>query len=113
MTYALDKKQNQLQVLSLKTVERRRNALSVWKNNIQFAFQNSIINSRHKLDIISSRVDQNNPDLILKKGYTLSLVNGKRIENTKVNLIGKELVTLSEKKIIKSQITETNDRNGE
>lgn len=64
---------------------------------------------RHKLDYVHKAMQLSDPKQILKKGYTISYIDGKLLKDAEIGP-GKILVTHSENTIIKSEIIDNNGK---
>lgn len=101
LDYFVQQLQNQSNYLissSGQMLERYSKLLSAGStHNIQLA-QTQLANLAHIINL-------NDPKVILNKGYTITLKNGKSIQQQSLNS-GDELVTLTAQKKIKSQVTQ-------
>lgn len=67
----------------------------------------------HKIDYLNNTLKLSDPKLILKKGYTISYIEGKLIKDATIVLPGQTMVTHSENRVVKSIIeSETKENNG-
>ncbi|MBP1671267.1 MAG: xseA [Bacteroidetes bacterium] len=55
------------------------NRLENYKRNLMEGYRSNISNSMHRLDMLQQRILSNNPLTLLKKGYSITLCNGKRV----------------------------------
>lgn len=83
------------------------------EENLKGICKNYFKNENQKLDYITNTVRLSNPELILKKGYTISYINNKLVKDSQVN-INDVLITRTSTMTIESTITnKTQVKNGE
>ncbi|ANQ48370.2 exodeoxyribonuclease VII large subunit [Flammeovirga sp. MY04] len=76
-------------------LKRKINNFEHLSDNISSLFKSNIKSALHQLDIIALKVDSNNPENIINKGYTMTLKEGKLLkkedlkEGEKIQTIGK------------------------
>ncbi len=107
-----DKLFGRLELLSTRIVERQQSIVGQIENRLKYSFKEQFNKAIHHLNLIESNIDKHNPELIFKKGYTYSTVDGSPVDKIEGPLEGKELVTLGQKKVIYSRISKTQKRNG-
>lgn len=59
---------------------------------------------RHRLDMLAQRVGALDPALLLKRGYSITLLNGKSVRDPRQLSIGDEIETRLEKGVVKSRV---------
>ena len=72
--------------------------------NIQPISERIVTAERHRLEIIAQRIDAVDPERLLKRGYSITLHEGKSVHDPSVLKPGDEIVTKLEKGIITSII---------
>lgn len=87
------------------TKERQMAALnSVWQR-ITVAANRRMDRERHRLTMAQQAVTALDPALLLKRGYTITIFEGKAVKNPKLLKIGDVLETRMEKGTVKSVVT--------
>ena len=85
-------------------IEKTRNHINILSNNIQPISERILTAERHRLEIIAQRIDAVDPERLLKRGYSITLHEGKSVHDPSVLKPGDEIVTKLEKGIITSII---------
>src|SRR5574344_1671748 len=85
-------------------IEKTRNHINILSNNIQPISERIVTAERHRLEIIAQRIDAVDPERLLKRGYSITLHEGKSVHDPSVLKPGDEIVTKLEKGIITSII---------
>ena len=67
--------------------------LSTLQNRMLLTLQNKLSVEQHRLDILEQRARLLDPSLLLKRGYSITLCNGKTIRNAKDLKIGDTITT--------------------
>lgn len=84
--------------------ERQENRLAAIYNRIQTATTLRITQERHRLDLLEQRVEAVNPALMLRRGYSITLVNGRSLRNPADVKTGDLLETHVEKGTVRSKV---------
>jgi exodeoxyribonuclease VII large subunit len=85
-------------------IERTRNHINILNNNIQLISERTVTLERHRVEIIEQRIDAANPERLLRRGYSITLYQGKSVHDPNVLKHGDEIVTKLEKGTITSII---------
>lgn len=85
-------------------IDNAKNHINMLEENIQPLCERIIINQKHRLEILEQKADTLNPDKLLKRGYSITLYNGKAIHNSKLLKTGDEITTKFENGTVKSTI---------
>ena len=80
------------------------NRLENYKRNLMEGYRSNINNSMHRLDMLQQRILSNNPLTLLKKGYSITLCNGKRVYNVNDVNRGDNVKVLMDKGILNCNI---------
>ena len=72
---------------------------------IRYALQQRMTRERHHLEMVEQRTELLDPALLLKRGYSITLHNGKAIRDPQLLSEGEEIETRVEKGTIKSIVT--------
>ena len=78
--------------------------LSTLQNRMLLTLQNKLSVEQHRLDILEQRARLLDPSLLLKRGYSITLCNGKTIRNAKDLKIGDTITTRFETGEIESKV---------
>ena len=80
------------------------NRLENYKRNLMEGYRSNINNSMHRLDMLQQRILSNNPLTLLKKGYSITLCNGKRVYSVNDVNRGDNVKVLMDKGILNCNI---------
>ena len=83
-------------------IETKR--LENYKRNLMEGYRSNINNSMHRLDMLQQRILSNNPLTLLKKGYSITLCNGKRVYSVNDVNRGDNVKVLMDKGILNCNI---------
>lgn len=106
---ALDQIQYRLPMHGRWIVQREKKSLADIFKRLSTVAASNLDKERNKLDYMKKTIELSDPKLILKKGYTISYVDGKLLKNSKPSP-GKVLITHSENTIIRSEIIDNNGK---
>jgi exodeoxyribonuclease VII large subunit len=85
-------------------LEKNKHHLNIIAGNIQPITQRTLTAERHRLQLLSQQINAVDPELLLKRGYSITLHNGKSVRDPKMLKHGDEITTKLEKGTIKSII---------
>ena len=80
------------------------NRLENYKRNFMEGYRSNINNSMHRLDMLQQRILSNNPLTLLKKGYSITLCNGKRVYSANDVIRGDNVKVFMDKGILNCNI---------
>lgn len=80
------------------------NRLENYKRNLMEGYRSNISNSMHRLDMLQQRILSNNPLTLLKKGYSITLCNGKRVYSVDDVVRGDNVKVFMDKGILNCNI---------
>ena len=89
--------------LTMKVCEENR--IQRLDDRLSVAANSLLMNEKHRLEIIEQNIKNSSPQNILKKGYSLTLRNGKVIRDKSSVTDGDELTTILYNGEIKSIVT--------
>ena len=78
--------------------------LSTLQNRMLLTLQNKLSVEQHRLDILEQRARLLDPSLLLKRGYSITLCNGRTIRNAKDLKIGDTITTRFETGEVESKV---------
>ena len=96
------------QTLSASAFETMRDCqerISILSSRIEPLISRKLTTERHRLELIEQRATSLDPQLLLKRGYSITLHNGKAIRDAAALKAGDEIETRLEKGTIKSIVT--------
>lgn len=68
------------------------------------ALQQKLTHEQHRVQLMSQRVEALDPALLLKRGYSMTLMNGRIVRDASMLVGGQEIETILEKGRIKSEV---------
>ena len=86
------------------TIKQADYHLSTLQNRLLPTLQNKLSSEHHRLDILEQRARLLDPSLLLKRGYSITLCNGKTIRNAKDLKIGDTITTRFEAGEVESKV---------
>ena len=86
------------------TIKQADFHLSTLQNRLLPTLQNKLSGEHHRLDILEQRARLLDPSLLLKRGYSITLCNGKTIRNAKDLKIGDTITTRFEAGEVESKV---------
>lgn len=75
------------------------------ESRLQRVWSMYVVKEQHRLEMLAQQVKSASPDLLLKKGYSITLKNGKAVTDTSVLEEGDELVTRVANGTFRSKVT--------
>lgn len=85
-------------------LERQMTCINTLKTQLSIQLDYILLTKRHRLELLNQRAASLDPQLLLKRGYSITLFNGKAVRNAKSLKQGDEIETRLEKGTIKSII---------
>ncbi|MCR4852192.1 MAG: exodeoxyribonuclease VII large subunit [Prevotella sp.] len=73
----------------------------------QMAVEKRLMKERHRLQLLMQRTDAVNPELLLRRGYSITLHNGKAVRDASQLRSGDHIETRLEKGVVRSVVEET------
>lgn len=87
--------------LFLSNEERRLEKINT---RLLVALQQKLTHEQHRVQLMSQRVEALDPALLLKRGYSMTLMNGRIVRDASMLVGGQEIETILEKGRIKSEV---------
>lgn len=78
--------------------------LDKMKMALERALQQTLVNERHRIAMIGQRVQALDPMLLLKRGFSMTMLDGKLVRDATVLQSGQEIETILEKGRVKSVV---------
>jgi len=94
--------QTLIPVLSQRAVSNARHRIELLENRLPVAIERIMTNQKHRLSQIELLLQSYDPQLLLSRGYSITLKDGKAVRDPQQLKIGDEIETRVEKGIIKS-----------
>ncbi|PRY09736.1 exodeoxyribonuclease VII large subunit [Pontibacter ummariensis] len=79
-----------------------------YSDKVGYCVQQKVQNEKHRLRLLEMSIEANNPEKLLLRGYTLTLVNGKIIKSTKGIKDGDVIVTKMQDGTLHSKVVTIN-----
>ena len=86
------------------TITGNRNRIEALEQRIPLIAERKLMSERHKLEIMTERLKALDPTLLLKRGYSITLKDGRAVRDPKTLKPGDQIETRLEKGTIKSII---------
>jgi exodeoxyribonuclease VII large subunit len=83
---------------------REKGKLDNQKSILSGAVKQALTKERHRIELIAQRVNALNPQLMLKRGFSMTLLNGRLVRDASMLKPGQEIETILEKGRVKSQV---------
>ena len=91
-------------------LQDERHRLIVLQNNMQPVLYRKLTDERHLLDLISQRLIGLDPNRLLKRGYSITLKNGRTVRDVSQLKEGDELETRFEHGTVRSVVNQVNNK---
>ena len=83
---------------------REEHRISLWEQRVCQACRTRLSEERHKLQLLSKEVDHASPENLLKRGYSITLKDGKAVTDFSLLRDGDELETILAKGSVRSRV---------
>ena len=87
-----------------RTLSNAKHRIELLENRLPAVTERIITNQKHKLSQIELMLQSYDPQLLLKRGYSITLMNGRAIRDPKELKVGDEIETRVEKGTIRSAV---------
>ncbi|WKV10689.1 exodeoxyribonuclease VII large subunit [Marivirga harenae] len=101
--HKLNDRRHSLRYALRKHFNKAENQLARHEQKLQYGVRKNFQNSRQKLEIYEKTLELINPEMVFKKGYSYTSLNGKSIMGQKLKK-GDELKTITAKQEVKSRV---------
>ena len=91
-------------------LQDERHRLIVLQNNMQPLLKRKLTDERHLLDLLSQRLIGLDPNRLLKRGYSITLKNGRTVRDVSQLKEGDELETRFEHGTVRSVVNQVNNK---
>ena len=91
-------------VLALQAVSNSRHRVEMAENRLTVAIDRNLTSQKHRLENLAILLQGFDPQLLLKRGYSITLHNGRAVRNPALLHPGDEIETRVEKGTIKSTV---------
>ena len=96
--------QTLIPALVQRTLSNAKHRIELLENRLPTATERIITNQKHKLSQIELMLQSYDPQLLLKRGYSITLMNGRAVRDPKELKVGDEIETRIEKGTIRSVV---------
>jgi exodeoxyribonuclease VII large subunit len=90
--------------LALRMVGDQRNRIEMMQNRLPIAIERRLTNQKHLLESLTIKLQGFDPQLLLSRGYSITLKDGKAVRDPKLLKPGDEIETRLEKGTIRSVV---------
>lgn len=91
-------------------LQNERHRLIVLQNNMQPVLNRKLTDERHQLDLLSQRLIGLDPNRLLKRGYSITLKDGRTVRDVSQLKEGDELETRFENGTVRSVVNQVNNK---
>jgi exodeoxyribonuclease VII large subunit len=96
--------QTLIPALAMRTLSYAHHRIELLQNRLPVAVERIMTQQKHRLDQLELMLHGYDPQLMLKRGYSITLHNGRAVRNPEQLRAGDEIVTIVEKGTIKSTV---------
>lgn len=105
MEAGLDIMTNRINIAAVRRIERETHRIKVLSDGMPPLVRHRLTAERHRMTMLEHRVQALDPALLLRRGYSITLHNGKAVRDAALLKAGDEIVTRVEKGEIKSKVS--------
>lgn len=103
---ALDAMASRMGAAVARWIDRKKHRIDILSRGIRPQVERKITAERHRIDMLRQRAQALDPTLLLKRGYSITLHEGRAVRDAKLLKAGDEIETILEKGKVKSTITD-------
>lgn len=100
----IDRLMNRLSQQVLSKVADAQRKLEILSQNVQPVLERKMMSESHRLQMLEQRIRSQDPELLLKRGYSITLKNGKSIRSASLLTSGDVIVTRFAEGTVKSKV---------
>lgn len=100
----IDRLMNRLSQQVLSKVADAQRKLEIISQNVQPVLERKMMSESHRLQMLEQRIRSQDPELLLKRGYSITLKNGKSIRSASLLTSGDVIVTRFAEGTVKSKV---------
>lgn len=100
----IDRLMNRLSQQVLSKVADAQRKLEIISQNVQPVLERKMMGESHRLQMLEQRIRSQDPELLLKRGYSITLKNGKSIRSASLLTSGDVIVTRFAEGTVKSKV---------
>lgn len=100
----IDRLMNRLSQQVLSKVADAQRKLEIISQNVQPVLERKMMSESHRLQMLEQRIRSQDPELLLKRGYSITLKNGKSIRSASLLTSGDVIVTRFAEGSVKSKV---------
>lgn len=100
----IDRLMNRLSQQVLSKVADAQRKLEILSQNVQPVLERKMMSESHRLQMLEQRIRSQDPELLLKRGYSITLKNGKSIRSASLLSSGDVIVTRFAEGTVKSKV---------
>lgn len=100
----IDRLMNRLSQQVLSKVADAQRKLEILSQNVQPVLERKMMSESHRLQMLEQRIRSQDPELLLKRGYSITLKNGKSIRSASLLTSGDVIITRFAEGTVKSKV---------
>lgn len=100
----IDRLMNRLSQQVLSKVADAQRKLEIISQNVQPVLERKMMSESHRLQMLEQRIRSQDPELLLKRGYSITLKNGKSVRSASLLSSGDIIVTRFAEGTVKSKV---------
>lgn len=100
----IDRLMNRLSQQVLSKVADAQRKLEIISQNVQPVLERKMMSESHRLQMLEQRIRSQDPELLLKRGYSITLKNGKSVRSASLLTSGDVIVTRFAEGTVKSKV---------
>ena len=100
----IDRLMNRLSQQVLSKVADAQRKLEIISQNVQPVLERKMMSESHRMQMLEQRIRSQDPELLLKRGYSITLKNGKSVRSASLLTSGDVIVTRFAEGTVKSKV---------
>ena len=101
---SIDRLQGNLRLSVTRRLQEERHRLDIHSHNLMPVIERRLLRERHQLDMLNEKIEVLNPELLLRRGYSITLSGGKVVKDASILKSGDELETRLSKGTVRSVV---------
>jgi len=101
---SIDRLQGNLRLSVTRRLQEERHRLDIHSHNLMPVIERRLLRERHQLDMLNEKLEALNPELLLRRGYSITLSGGNVVKDASILKSGDELETRLSKGTVRSVV---------
>ena len=101
---SIDRLQGNLRLSVTRRLQEERHRLDIHSHNLMPVIERRLLRERHQLDMLNEKLEVLNPELLLRRGSSITLSGGKVVKDASILKSGDELETRLSKGTVRSVV---------